>query len=240
MMLQAPLLGFEGQSDGFRSRSGPPDRCDWRLAAHDIRGLVSTFDMIADRCEGALEEPVRRQGQRLRRCTDRLADICAAVLGGTSCSASSADTVATILGDVASFAADHSRDGTRIRVTVAADAPCHASAGSLFRILYNLAINAVAAVNVVGGGEVHLGVFEAEGVLVFEVSDEGPGILAKTKARPFGKSAGSRHRPGLGLAIAERIADEIGAVLFLADTGPSGSTFRLVVKVADIARDHGR
>ena len=58
----------------------------------------------------------------------------------------------------------------------------------------------------------------------------GPGIPPRVAERLFEPFvAGSAGGTGLGLAIARELAANHGGELTLADTGPKGTTFRLVI-----------
>lgn len=92
-------------------------------------------------------------------------------------------------------------------------------------ILYNLIQNAVQASPV--GKQVVLRVKEA-GKLVFEVSDQGPGLTLDQQKSLFqpcrsAKEGGS----GIGLAISKQLASCLEAELELKESGPAGSVFVL-------------
>lgn len=214
------------------------ERVEWRQAAHDLRGLLCTLNVVAEACSSAAEDRTRRQGARLGRCADRLEAICSSLLETSTLKNTHDDTIVSVLLDAANFAADHAIEGTCVRLDIGTDAPCGELSNALFRILYNLATNAVAAVNNNGGGEVRISAISMEEILIFDVADEGAGFCTELRKSSSQGSGTQRRRPGLGLSIAERYAAEVGAVLFLSETGHGGTTFRLILEKKALSDRH--
>ena len=99
------------------------------------------------------------------------------------------------------------------------------------RLLRELAGNALRFTD---AGEVRIRLTAGAGPLVIDVSDDGPGIAAHEQARIFGPfergelAAGSDDgAAGLGLCLARKQAELIGARLSLASQAGSGSTFSI-------------
>lgn len=105
--------------------------------------------------------------------------------------------------------------------------------GNLVRlVLHNLLQNAIEAS--ASGASVRLGVRAAPGQLVFSVSDAGPGLAPSIQERLFHpvrstKPGGS----GLGLALSQQLARQAGGRIQLATTGPGGTTFEVVLDLAE-------
>ena len=106
----------------------------------------------------------------------------------------------------------------------------------LFRILMNLARNAVDALAGASDerpGRVRIGARRLEGRIEIEISDNGPGVPAAARAKLFGAFSGSTRvgGVGLGLAIAADLARAHGGGLELAaeEGEGEGATFRLVL-----------
>ncbi|MGC4820624.1 ATP-binding protein [Micromonospora sp. DT63] len=98
----------------------------------------------------------------------------------------------------------------------------------LERVLANLVTNAVEH----GGGEIRATVTGAGALVVFDVTDQGPGIPAEHLAHVFDrfhKVDASRSAPGsgLGLAIAREHAALLGGVLSVRSAPGAGARFRL-------------
>jgi len=125
----------------------------------------------------------------------------------------------------------------RLETVVRGGAPPHvlADRDQVVQVLTNLVQNALDAVN--GKGEV-LVTIEATGAardrVAVTIADDGPGIAPEIAARLFEPYATNKAQgTGLGLAIAQRIAIEHdGELSYVARTGASGATFRLVLPVA--------
>jgi two-component system, OmpR family, sensor kinase len=120
-------------------------------------------------------------------------------------------------------------------VQVAGDA---ASLRVLFNNLVDNALKYTPA-----GGRIDVAVREADGHAIVEICDTGPGIAAAERARVFDRfyrgpvsvdpaadrSTDSAGGSGLGLAIVQRIANQHGAAITLAD-GPGGIGLRVTVR----------
>lgn len=93
-------------------------------------------------------------------------------------------------------------------------------------ILENLLVNAVQASP--AGTEVRLRARRHEDRLVFDVTDEGPGIPDAVVKRLFKPCQSTKEGgSGIGLAICQQLAHHLGASLNLSSTDCSGSTFSL-------------
>jgi signal transduction histidine kinase len=99
-----------------------------------------------------------------------------------------------------------------------------------FRVLLNLARNAMQAIEVTGKrGEVTFDAYTSGRAIHVEVKDTGPGIPEAAQARLFEPFA-SVQRPGgsgLGLAIAAELVRAHRGEIKLVRTGPEGTVFRI-------------
>jgi signal transduction histidine kinase len=101
--------------------------------------------------------------------------------------------------------------------------------GILGRLLRELVSNALRFSD---AGEVHVRLRTSDEAVVIDVSDDGPGIPVAEQTRVFepferGDLAAERDddAPGLGLHVARKQADLLGAQLSLASQAGSGATF---------------
>ena len=99
----------------------------------------------------------------------------------------------------------------------------------LFRVLTNLGQNARQA----GAGKVTVSARKEGDSVLIDVADDGPGISSGARECLFKPFAGSERSggTGLGLVIARDIMRAHGGDISLADTGDTGTTFRLRLPV---------
>lgn len=130
--------------------------------------------------------------------------------------------------------------GATIDISLPADLAGRAlttDASAVEQIVFNLVDNAAKYAPPVPAGPPWQLVFSvARAELAIDFRDHGPGIpYAERKRlfRPFHKSAqdaaNSKPGVGLGLALSRRLAKALGGSLALAESGTSGTTFRLVL-----------
>ena len=109
----------------------------------------------------------------------------------------------------------------------------------LYRILMNLAKNAVEAVTAQGpGGTVRVTGWRDTDCTVLEVADTGPGLPPQAREQLFEAFAGSNGGTGLGLAIAYELTRNHGGRLELFKSDPTGTVFRATFpRSAETPRD---
>jgi signal transduction histidine kinase len=101
----------------------------------------------------------------------------------------------------------------------------------LFRVLANLLRNAAEA----GARTICISAKHAGAALTIEIADDGPGLPEPVRAELFHPFAGSTRRDGtgLGLAIARDLMVAHAGSIELIETGTSGTTFRLTLRLAE-------
>jgi signal transduction histidine kinase len=123
---------------------------------------------------------------------------------------------------------------TRRRVEVVrefAETPSiHADAEALQQIFLNLVMNAIDSMP--SGGQLRVSVGPIDGGAEVRIADTGGGMPAETRQRIFDpffttKEAGQGH--GLGLAVAQGIAQDHGGGIELVRSGPDGTEFRVTL-----------
>ena len=103
----------------------------------------------------------------------------------------------------------------------------HADRDLLYRVFINLGRNAFEA----GATTVIVRSRVSGAYLLVDVADNGPGVpqaVAAQLFRPF-TTGGRAGGAGLGLAIARDLVRNHGGDIALAETGPSGTTFRFTL-----------
>jgi CheY-like chemotaxis protein len=89
-------------------------------------------------------------------------------------------------------------------------------------------MNAIQAMEPMGGGTLRLRSFAESERVVLEVSDTGPGILEPARAHVFEPFYTTKPTgTGLGLSVSYGIVASHGGEITIANTGASGTTFRI-------------
>lgn len=197
--------------------------------AHDLRNPMTVISGFAQLMVGTPDEKERvAQSERVLReideMTGMIADLLAFARGDSTLRPSlvSLPALATEVRENLEMqcAARH------IALSVQAGAGAlMLDLGRIKRIVYNLARNAIEALN--RGGHIVI-TFASEGdTLVAAVHDDGPGLppaLAQRLFEPFA-TAGKAHGTGLGLSIVKRFVDDHGGTIAVASEAGQGTRF---------------
>jgi len=189
--------------------------------AHDIRNALAVTGLqieILERLAGSSGRKAATAAQAVMR---RAADMCNGSLADARridhvAQRRGFDLVATIR-EIAAILAPIAPDGFEIRLPVETGCVVLADPSDVYRIIFNLVHNAIAAarrdarmslvaVNLVRSGP----------TVAVHISDDGPGLPKSVRAklfRPQGRSASG----GLGISIARELAERNGGTLRLAD-----------------------
>jgi signal transduction histidine kinase len=127
------------------------------------------------------------------------------------------------------------RAGVALSVRHSENVTVRGSAPMLFRLLFNLADNAIKYAGAGRTVEVALGTNDGNAVL--EVCDDGPGISPEDQAHIFDRfyradPARSRGGAGLGLALARSIAQVHNGGITVESTLGKGTRFRVLLPLA--------
>ena len=123
-------------------------------------------------------------------------------------------------------------DGRNVPISVGKVPPVEADIDpkNLESAIYNLLLNACqAATGSSHGPEVKVHVTEVDEQICFKIFDNGPGIPAsirRTLFNPF-VTAGKPNGTGLGLTLTRQIAEERGGSVWLAESNPGRTVFKL-------------
>ncbi|MGE0444296.1 MAG: sensor histidine kinase [Vicinamibacterales bacterium] len=107
----------------------------------------------------------------------------------------------------------------------------------LRQALINLVDNAIKFSG--AGGRIRIRLAEERGQAIVDVSDTGPGIPVDARERIFDRffrATTGATGTGLGLSLARGAVEATGGRLTLESSGPSGSTFRITLPRATLAR----
>ncbi|MGR3717213.1 MAG: sensor histidine kinase [Thermohalobaculum sp.] len=222
--------------------------------SHDLRNMLSTGQLMADRLEMSRDPLVARVLPKLIASLDRAISLCQRTLdyGGAEETAPElrqvrlralAREVAEGLGlDIDAGSGPGSGPGSggvRCRIDIPEQHTVLADPEQLYRVLANLMRNAAEAISAGGGpGEigVEIGVEIAGtgGGQVIRVHDTGPGMPAKALENLFKPFRGGMRRggAGLGLAIAQELVRAHGGELELISSTTEGTEFEIRLPTA--------
>jgi signal transduction histidine kinase len=205
--------------------------------SHDLRNMLTTAQLLADRLEASDDPAVRRNAPKLVGSLSRAVSLCERTLAFGRAEEPSPQPVRVPVAPLVEEVFDAERLSAPDTVSFAADVPeglaVHADPEQVFRILTNLVRNAAQAIGATDQrGEVRV---EAESVpagIEIRVIDNGPGLPPAARENLFQPFRGGARRggSGLGLAIAADLTRAHGGTLELMDTGPSGTRFRLTLR----------
>ncbi|HEU4563326.1 MAG TPA: ATP-binding protein, partial [Gemmatimonadaceae bacterium] len=113
--------------------------------------------------------------------------------------------------------------------TLAADLPLvKGDPRQLQQVVLNLVMNAIQAMESMGGGALRVATHAERDRVVLEVADQGPGIPPEARAHVFEPFfTTKRDGTGLGLSVSYGIVAAHGGMISIARTGPEGTTFRV-------------
>ena len=200
--------------------------------SHDLRNMLASAQLMADRLEGSKDPVVARVGPKLIGSIDRAANLCASTLKHGKAEETPPEprrvTLASLVEEVAD--AVFADGAVRVVNEVGKDCVAMVDPEHLFRILSNLCRNAGQAIESSGrGGAVTISSDPAGGDIELRIVDDGPGIPKKAMEGLFQPFVGSVSRggTGLGLAIAQELAVANGGVLSLVSSTTDGTVFAL-------------
>jgi len=197
---------------------------------HDLRNILATARLVTDGLAASAAPEVRRVAPRLFDAIDRAVALCTRTLDfsreGTPPLVPRRFPLASLIDEVAPDLG-LSEEGMAIECAIPPDLMIEADRDQLYRVLLNLARNAVEA----GARRLRFAASRENGVIAIDITDDGPGLPPKAQDnlfRPFFGSARPGGR-GLGLAIARELTRAHGGELTLVSTTGSGTVFRLTL-----------
>jgi len=204
---------------------------------HDLRAILATARLVSDGLADSAAPEVRRVAPRLFEAIDRAVALCTRTLDfsreGAPPFTPTRFPLSPLLDEIRPAVATGS-DNIAIKLEAPAGLAVHADRDQLYRVLLNLAQNAVEA----GAKHLRVNAVARDGTIALEIGDDGPGLPPRARENLFRPFFGSA-RPGgsgLGLAIARELMRAQGGDLVLVDSTGSGTVFRLTLPMpADAA-----
>ncbi|SIQ42320.1 Signal transduction histidine kinase [Paracoccus thiocyanatus] len=207
--------------------------------SHDLRNILTTAQIFADRLENSADPAVRRAAPKLLNSISRAVTLCETTLAfgkaeepAPSLSRFNLSALVAEVVEGESMAADRLDGAEPIEflTDIPASLIIRADRDQLFRVLSNLVRNARQAIEATRRpGTIEIGAGEDDREWWIRIGDTGPGLPQKARDflfQPF--SGGSRKGgTGLGLAIAADLVRNHGGGLELLRSDEEGTQFVL-------------
>ena len=216
--------------------------------SHELRTPLTSIRLVVDtlRSHGGLDaagrdellEKIYIETEALGQLSQELLDL-AQIESGQALVRLVPERVADLVSTVTErLGPQAARKQLNVRVDVPADLIAWADAAQLTRALGNLVHNAIKFTP--AGGDIRVAATQADGDVVIEVADTGPGIPPDDLPRVFerffrGDKARTGGGTGLGLAIAKHVVEAHGGRLWVESEGRpgQGAIFRFSLAAAN-------
>lgn len=205
--------------------------------SHDLRNILTTATLVADRIEASRDPAVRRAAPKLVGALSRAVNLCEATLAFGKAEEPPPRLAPVALRPLLAEVVETERlaaEGSGIEFLV--DAPeglvLRADSEQVFRVLSNLIRNARQAIQATGQpGTIEIAADPCPEGVAIRVIDTGPGLPQKALDNLFHAFQGGARKggTGLGLAIAAELVRGHGGSLELVATGAQGTEFRLTL-----------
>ena len=232
--LQKQLTGALRQKERLAMLGGAVAK-----VSHDLRNILTTAQLFADRMEGSDDPVVAKAAPKLVSSLSRAVNLCESTLAFGKAEEPPPALARVALGHIVDevIESEQLAIGDRGLIDFINDVPAglvlRCDAEQLYRVLSNLMRNARQAIEAtrkpgtieVSAGEVSGG--DEPGHWWIRVGDTGPGLPDKARDHLFTAFQGGARKGGfgLGLAIAAELVRGHGGRLELARTGPDGTEF---------------
>ena len=210
--------------------------------SHDLRNILTTATLFADRIEGSDDPMVRRLMPKIVGSLTRAVNLCEATLAFGRVDEPPPTLarvqIARVIGDVI--------EGERLAcgdhdVSFSEDVPAgltlRGDGEQLHRVVQNLVRNArQAIVASAKPGEINVAAWEDDVAWVIEVTDTGPGLPPRAREHLFQPFHGgvAKGGTGLGLAIAAELIRGHGGRLELRRSDDAGTAFAIILPKGEI------
>ncbi|TNC65154.1 sensor histidine kinase [Rubellimicrobium roseum] len=203
--------------------------------SHDLRNILASAQLFADRLEETEDPHVRRMGPKIVASLSRAISLCEATLAFGRVEEPPPRLTRVPLAAIVSEIVDGERLAAgESDISFSEDIPAgltvRADGEQLYRVILNLVRNARQAIAASGkAGEIGLSAEEDDEAWWIFVADTGPGLPPKAREHLFQAFQGgaSKGGTGLGLAIAAEIVRGHGGRLELRRSDAQGTEFAI-------------
>ncbi|PRY21130.1 signal transduction histidine kinase [Aliiruegeria haliotis] len=203
--------------------------------SHDLRNILTTAQLFADRMETSQDPTVQRAAPKLVNSISRAVSLCESTLAFGKAEEPAPRLQHVQLAPLISDVVESERlatanDDISFGEDVPAGMSLRADPEQLYRVISNLVRNARQAIVASGQeGEICVSAEENDEGWTITVADTGPGLPPKAQEYLFQPFQGGTRKggSGLGLAISSDLVRGHGGRLDLASTGPEGTAFTI-------------
>ncbi|KEO52848.1 sensor histidine kinase [Thioclava pacifica] len=214
--------------------------------SHDLRNILTTAQLFADRMESSEDPGVQRAAPKLMGSIGRAINLCETTLAFGKAKEPPPTLSRFMFSELAQEVLEneeHPSDGPAVEfiTDVPPNLVIRADREQLYRVLNNLARNARQAIEATGQvGTIEIGAGENSDGWWIRVQDSGPGLPERAREHLFQPFTGGTRAggTGLGLAIAAELVRGHGGRLDLVRTDETGTEFRIFLP-SDISFDGG-
>jgi len=200
--------------------------------SHDLRNILTTAQLFADRIEGSVDPVVARSAPKLVNSISRAVSLCESTLAFGKAEEPPPRLKRLPLRRLAEEVMEGEALSPDGPITWLIDVPAslaiRADSEQLHRVLTNLVRNARQAIEATGaGGTIELSGGESDTDWWIRVGDSGPGLPPRAREHLFAAFQGGARKggTGLGLAIASELVRGHGGRLELARSDADGTEF---------------
>ena len=237
MSMQTQLTGSLRQKERLAQLGGAVAKI-----SHDLRNILTTAQLFADRLEGSADPTVAKSAPKLIASISRAVNLCESTLAFGKAEEQPPRltrlALRPLVEDLVEGEGLTAPGLVTCLVDVAPGLMIRADAEQLHRVLSNLVRNAAQAITASGReGTIEISAGESDAEWWIRVGDTGPGIPPKAREHLFEAFQGSGRRggTGLGLAIAAELVRGHGGRLMLDRTDEEGTDFTIHLPKANDA-----
>jgi len=208
--------------------------------SHDLRNILTTAQLFADRLEGSADPAVARSAPKLIASISRAVSLCESTLVFGKAEEAPPSlrrfALAPLVGEVAEGEGLADEGPVTCLIDIAPGLVVRADPEQIHRVLSNLIRNARQAIEATGQpGTIEVSAGEDEADWWIRVGDTGPGLPPKAREHLFAAFQGGARKggTGLGLAIAAELVRGHGGRLDLLRSDAEGSEFLIRLPKAE-------